>query len=129
MAKSNLSWQLDKEKMVLIVEILAINKKVSFKLSSLFEKIGTFEEVQIMVIANGVKQKLGDALARAKDVKLTPEEMVTTLEEVWRRLAVDKKWNVEGKGLRGGKIKSAWDRANPNERTILEKLGLKPKDV
>jgi hypothetical protein len=99
MAKSNLSWSLVDSK--LTVEVLALEQKITFDLVELFPTFMDFEPIQQKVIANGVKQKLADHVARTTDVKLTPAEMVTELKAMWVRLTVDKMWN-SGKGGGGG---------------------------
>jgi len=126
MAKSKLSWSLVETK--LVVEILATQAKVTFDIGEIYPNFMDMSDVQQRVIANGLKQKLADHLARTKDMVLTPIEMKTELEVLWERLC-NGHWNVEGKGGRVAKIDTAWGAASDTEKAILTKLGLKPKNV
>jgi len=122
MPKANLSWDLDKAK--LVVTILATKQKMTFDLTKIYPNFATLKDVQQKLIAYGAKQKLADKCAREKDVKLTPSEMVTELKALWERL-VDGVWRIEGES-RSTKLKKAWDSADAAERKVLTKLGLKP---
>ena len=131
MPKSNLSWSMavDKDNVIngseILVEILATKEKVTFDLVKLFAGFMKFSQVQMRCIANGVKQKLADDLARAADVKLTPKEMKEELAAMWDRL-IDGKWFKPGGGVSSmkKKIDAAKDKATPKELEVLKKLGL-----
>lgn len=97
MAKSNLSWSMkvnEGNKIIdskIVVEILAIKEKVTFDLEKLFKDFMKFSQCQMRIIANGVKQKLADDIAKPADVKLTPQEMKVELKALWDRL-VEGNW-------------------------------------
>ena len=101
MAKSKLSWSLTDS--TLAVEVLATKTKVTFDIAKLFPKFMEMSDVQQRTIANGLKQKLADHLARSADVALTPQEMVTELNALWERLCSGH-WNMEGKGTSRVKV-------------------------
>ena len=126
MAKSKLSWSLVDA--IMTVEILATKTKVSFDMTKIFQGFKGMSDVQKKVIANGIKQKLADHLARPLDMTLTPVEMHEELKALWKRLC-EGHWNKEGTGTRTAKLTVAWEKASKDERVILTKLGLKPKDV
>ena len=123
MPKSNLSWDLDKSK--LIVTILATKVKLTFDLLKIYPAFATMKDVQQKLIAYGTKQKLADKVAKPSDEKLTPSEMQTELKALWDRL-VNGVWRIEGES-RNTKLKKAWDAADTDERKVLTKLGLKPE--
>lgn len=125
MAKSNLSWDIVDTK--LVVEILAIKRKVSFDMGKVFPDYGKYTAVQQKTIANGLKQKLADHLARPTDMKLTPVEMIVELEALWKRLTTGH-WNMEGtaKDTMKKRVDSAVVAATPEELAVLVKLGLAP---
>ena len=122
MPKSNLSWDLDKAK--LIVTVLATKAKLTFDLAKIFPAFATMKDVQQKLIAYGTKQKLADKVAKPSDEKLTPSEMEAELKALWDRL-VDGVWRIEGES-RSTKLKKAWDAASNTEKQVLTKLGLKP---
>ena len=122
MPKSNLSWDLDKAK--LIVTILASKVKLTFDLAKIYPAFATMKDVQQKLIAYGTKQKLADKVAKPSDEKLTPVEMEAELKALWNRL-VDGVWRIEGES-RSTKLKKAWDAASNGDKKVLEKLGLKP---
>jgi len=121
MAKSKLSWSLIDSTMV--VEILATQAKVSFDLAKIFPDFPSYNDVQKHTIANGIKQKLADHLARPTDMTLTPVEMKTELLASWDRLCSGH-WNVEGRG--GGGIKKAELQAKVSDQAKqLDDMGIK----
>lgn len=122
MAKSNLSWELDKAK--LTVTILATKQKLTFDLTKIYPDFDKLSDVQQKLIAYGTKQKLADKVAKPTDEKLTPAEMKVELDALWKRL-VDGVWRIEGES-RSTKLKKAWDSATNGDKKVLEKLGLKP---
>ena len=122
MPKSNLSWDLDKAK--LIVTILATKVKLTFDLAKIYPAFATMKDVQQKLIAYGTKQKLADKVAKPSDEKLTPSEMQAELKALWDRL-VDGVWRIEGES-RNTKLQKAWDKASNGDKKVLEKLGLKP---
>ena len=101
MAKSKLSWSLTDS--TLAVEVLATKTKVTFDIAKLFPKFMEMSDVQQRTIANGLKQKLADHLARPTDMALTPQEMVVELNALWERLCSGH-WNMEGKGTSRVKV-------------------------
>jgi hypothetical protein len=68
-----------------------------FDLDMLFPDFDTMTEVQQMLIAYGVKQKLADSCARSKEVSLNAFERHTQMNEVWHTLLTGK-WKEAGKG-------------------------------
>jgi len=122
MPKANLSWDLDKAK--LVVTILATSKKLTFDLTKIYPNFAQLKNVPQMLIAYGAKQKLADKCAKEKDMKLTPAEMEAEMKALWERL-VGGIWRIEGES-RQTKLKRAWDTATNGDKKVLEKLGLKP---
>ena len=122
MPKANLSWDLDKSK--LVVTILANKEKLTFDLAKIYPDFAKYTDVQQKLIAYGTKQKLADKVAKPSDEKLTPSEMEVELKALWNRL-VDGVWRIEGES-RNTKLKKAWDAASNGDKKVLEKLGLKP---
>jgi len=122
MPKSNLSWDLVESK--LVVTVLATKSKITFDLVKIYPDFAKYTDVQQKLIAYGTKQKLADKVAKPTDEKLTPSEMVTELNALWKRL-VEGTWRIEGES-RSTKLKKAWDSADATERKVLIKLGLKP---
>ena len=72
-------------------------KSLMMDLTELYPEFVDFDEPQELYIVNGVKQKLDDAIARSKDVKLSEKEKREIQEAIWIRATVDRKYNAEGK--------------------------------
>ena len=123
MAKSNLSWDLDKH--TLTVTVLATKAKITFDLTKIFSDFDKLKDVQQKLIAYGTKQKLADKVAKPSDEKLTPSEMQVELKALWERL-VDNVWRIEGeaKSTMKKKVDEAKSKATPEELEVLQKLGL-----
>ena len=125
MTTSNLSWDLDGSK--LIVDVLAISKKLTFDITEIYTDFDKYTDVQQKLIAYGLKQKLADKVAKPSVEKLTPTEMLTELKALWEQL-VGGIWRVAGIGGTS-KVQTAWDKASASDQKVLVKLGLKPKDA
>ena len=122
MAKSNLSWAL--EGPTLLVEVLAIEKKLSFDVTEIYPLFLEYTEVQQKIIANGLKQKLADCLARNADEKLTPLEMVEELNAMWERLVAGN-WNRPGSNKGGGIKKAELQATVTAQQAKLDDMGIK----
>ena len=99
-----------------------------FDLNKVFSDIEDFNEVQITIIVYGLKQKLADATARSKDMKLTAYERKAVMEETYNRI-VDGKWLADrevGDRISVKKIaKKAEDMELSDEtRAALKELGI-----
>lgn len=132
---SNLSWSMvvDSNNAItdskMTVEILAIKEKVTFDLVKIFTDFMEYTQCQMRVIANGVKQKLADDLARASDVKLTPVEMKKELTAMWDRL-VGGTWFKPGGGVSSmkKKVDEGLAKATLIELDVMLKLNLITKE-
>lgn len=90
-----------KNKWTLDGSILTVTRdydSMEFELLDLFPMFAEFEDVQQMDIANGAKQKLADGLAGKN---YTTQETFDHMAEEWKRITVDRKWNV---GRTGGGV-------------------------
>ncbi len=67
------------------------------EITDLYPDFMEFDEPQELYIVNGIKQKLDDAIARGKEVKLTESEKREVQEIIWLRATVERKYNAEGK--------------------------------
>lgn len=76
----------------------------------------------------GLAVKLNRSTAGMNKDTYTDKERSEKVDEVYKVLKGNN-WNKPGDGTRQPKIKQAWEKADKNERVILTKLGLKPKDV
>ena len=141
---SNLSWSMavDKDNVItgseMTVEILAMKEKLTFDLVKIFADFMKASQVQMRVIANGVKQKLADDLARATDVKLTPQEMKVELTALWDRLVSgywfkppsEKAAEKLAREAEAKKAKEVIEKAeaatDPKDIAVLKKLGILP---
>ncbi len=144
MAKSNLSWSMDVDKgnviigSEMVVEILAIKEKLTFDLEDLFPGFMDLDQVQMRCVANGVKQKLADDLARKSDEKLTPVEMKAELQALWDRLVsgywfkppsekVAEKLAREAEAKKAKEVIEKAEKAtDPKDIEVLKRLGILP---
>ena len=67
-----------------------------FDITVIFPEFEKYDEIQKMVIKNGIAQKLGDSVARDKDHALTSTEKVQVIKKTWYSIAVDKVWRTKG---------------------------------
>ena len=67
-----------------------------FDITVIFPEFEKYDEIQKMVIKNGIAQKLGDSVARDKDHALTAAEKVQVIKKTWYSIAVDKVWRTKG---------------------------------
>ena len=67
-----------------------------FDITVIFPEFKKYNEIQKMVIKNGIAQKLGDSVARDKDHALTATEKVQVIKKTWYSIAVDKVWRTKG---------------------------------
>jgi hypothetical protein len=74
----------------------------------------------------GLKQKLADACARDAKEKLTAQEAINVMLEVFKRLVAGN-WNAEGVG-RVSVLTQAKEHLSPEELAIFEKAVQKVKD-
>ena len=81
-----------------------------FDITVIFPEFKKYDEIQKMVIKNGIAQKLGDSVARDKDHALTATEKVQVIKKTWYSIAVDKVWRTKGvskaKVLKEAKMKA-----------------------
>lgn len=95
------NWSYDEKKGVLTRSYEGGVMDLTCKLEDLFPGFPEdFDEAQQGTIFNGVKQKLDDSIARPKELKLSEVEKRTEQEALWLRLTVDRKWNMEGAGVK-----------------------------
>ena len=67
-----------------------------FDITVIFPEFEKYDEIQKMVIKNGIAQKLGDSVARDKDHALTSTEKIQVIKKTWYSIAVDKVWRTKG---------------------------------
>jgi len=67
-----------------------------FDITVIFPEFKKYDEIQKMVIKNGIAQKLGDSVARDKDHALTSTEKIQVVKKTWHSIAVDKVWRTKG---------------------------------
>lgn len=100
-----IEWKLDKAEGVLEASYKGLATGSEFRIKSLFPMWSTFDKVQKLCVANGLKQKLVDKTARSKDQggPMTATERKQTVEAMWEQLTVEKLWTkaAEGSGARG----------------------------
>jgi len=117
------SWDLNGTDLACVFPDATVGK---FDLEVLFPDFTKFNEVQALVVAYGVKQKLSDSCARPKDAKLTFKEAAEQMADTFQMLASGKFTS----GTRAGaisykrKIEAAKESATPAELKVLKKLGL-----
>ena len=84
------------------------------------------------MIEYGAKQKLADACARSKDMKLTQDEMVAQMNETWELLKSGQ-WNKTKVGLTAEeRAKKELEHAETHYAAALDeakKLGMKHADA
>jgi hypothetical protein len=92
-------------------EVLTLADPLMVEMNALYISVSfdDFDEVEELTAVNGIKQKLDDAIARSKDMTLAGAEQREVQEELYNRMAVDRKWNLEGKerGLKGPSVSLA----------------------
>jgi hypothetical protein len=133
MAERSMSWALVEETGILTVTHKDVNpeKAVDFDLNLIFEDFKELEHVQKQVIAYGVKQRLSDKTAKNSDEKLTVNERIVTMSNIWNRLSVDRIFksatgdkNTLGKKLESG-IAEGKIPVTPELLEVLRKMGVK----
>jgi len=72
------------------------NVTQKFDITVIFPDFEKYNEIQKMVIKNGIAQKLGDSIARDKDHALTTDEKIQIIKKTWHSIAVDKVWRTKG---------------------------------
>jgi hypothetical protein len=133
MAERSMSWALVEETGVLTVthKDVSPEKAVDFDLNLIFEDFKELEHVQKQVIAYGVKQRLSDKTAKNSDEKLTVNERIVTMSNIWNRLSVDRifKSAVGDKNTLSKKLESGIAEGKipvtPELLEALRKMGVK----
>ena len=87
-----ISWELVDSGLVMKLGNVTRN----FNLAVIFPEFEKYNEIQKMVIKNGIAQKLGDSVARDKDHALTTDEKIQVIKKTWHSIAVDKVWKTKG---------------------------------
>jgi len=87
-----ISWELVDSGLVMKLGDITRN----FNLAVIFPEFEKYNEIQKMVIKNGIAQKLGDSVARDKDHALTTDEKIQIIKKTWRSIAIDKVWRTKG---------------------------------
>jgi hypothetical protein len=133
MAERSMSWALVEETGILTVthKDVSPEKAVDFDLNLIFEDFKELEHVQKQVIAYGVKQRLSDKTAKNSDEKLTVNERIVTMSNIWNRLSVDRIFksatgdkNTLGKKLAEG-IAEGKVPVTPELLEVLRSMGVK----
>jgi hypothetical protein len=133
MAERSMSWALVEETGILTVthKDVSPEKAVDFDLCLIFEDFKELEHVQKQVIAYGVKQRLSDKTAKNSDEKLTVNERIVTMSNIWNRLSVDRIFksatgdkNTLSKKLESG-IAEGKIPVTPELLEALRKMGVK----
>jgi hypothetical protein len=133
MAERSMSWALIEETGILTVthKDVSPEKAVDFDLNLIFEDFKELEHVQKQVIAYGVKQRLSDKTAKNSDEKLTVNERIVTMSNIWNRLSVDRifKSAVGDKNTLSKKLESGIAEGKipvtPELLEALRKMGVK----
>jgi len=108
MAKALMKWELElTDGFIAAVSFETTGATKRFDLEELFihANLEDWDEAEINTVFNGVKQKLADSVA-PKEID-TDEARIAKMEELWKRLTEDRKWNLERKGGVGGGISKA----------------------
>jgi len=87
-----ISWKLADSGLVMKLGDITRN----FNIAVIFPEFEKYNEIQKMVIKNGIAQKLGDSIARDKDHALTTDEKIQVIKKTWHSIAVDKVWKTKG---------------------------------
>ena len=86
-----ISWELVNNNLVMKLG----DTTQKFDITVIFPEFEKYDEIQKMVIKNGIAQKLGDKIARKKGETLSPDEKVTAIKATWTQL-VKGEWNTKG---------------------------------
>ena len=133
MADRTMSWALVEATGILTVthKDVTPDKEVDFDLNLIFEDFKDLEPVQKQIIAYGVKQRLSDKTAKNTDEKLTVNERIVTMSNIWNRMSVDRIFksatgdkNTLGKKLESG-IAEGKIPVTPELLEALRKMGVK----
>jgi hypothetical protein len=133
MGEKSMGWSMVEDTGILTVthKDVTPNKAVDFDLKLLFEDFVELEQVQKQVIAYGVKQRLSDKTAKNSDEKLTVNERIVTMSNIWNRLSVDRVFkaaagdkNTLGKKLAEG-IAEGKVPVTPELLEVLRGMGVK----
>lgn len=65
-------------------------------------KFENLEDVEKQGVWNGVKQKIVDKNAAAKELAITAKEKRANMVAIWHRLCVKRQWNAPAEGGKGG---------------------------
>jgi len=87
-----ISWKLADSGLVMKLGDITRN----FNIAVIFPEFEKYNEIQKMVIKNGIAQKLSDSIARDKDHALTTDEKIQVIKKTWHSIAVDKVWKTKG---------------------------------
>ena len=99
----------------------------SYDLGAVFPEILDYTDVQLKVIAYGVKQKLADSCARPSDQTLTYGERVAVMAGLYDQLVAGKWSDRKGSdriSVKAIKDKVATMELTKSQREVLSQLGL-----
>jgi len=86
-----ISWKLADSGLVMKLGDITRN----FNIAVIFPEFEKYNEIQKMVIKNGIAQKLGDKIARKKGETLSPDEKIAAIKATWKQL-IKGEWNTKG---------------------------------
>lgn len=99
------NWELNKEDGILTRNYKDEVESFPIHLPVLFKDFLEMELVQQNTIINGLKQKLDDCIARSKDCSLTEVEKRTEQARLWKRISLEREWNLAKEGkVRGPSV-------------------------
>lgn len=132
MAKKTMDWTYDGS--TLKCEHLDVTPTVKqdFDLTLLFPTFLDFSEVGMEAAVYGIKQKLADACARPKELKLTQAERKEVIQTTYDRITdpSDPKWNAPKEAGERISVKKVEAKASEldltdEQKELMDHLGLK----